>query len=107
MTESTLRVEWHPLVELDRVAAKWRELAERAIEPNVFYEPAFALAAAPALGADASAGLVWSRTGQLVGLFPARVERRYGVAPPLLIGWTHPYAPLGAPLVDGAMCEAW
>jgi CelD/BcsL family acetyltransferase involved in cellulose biosynthesis len=106
MTESTLRVEWHPLGELGPLAAQWRELAERAIEPNVFYEPAFALAAAPALGADAGAGLVWSRAGRLVGLFPARVERRYGVAPPILIGWTHPYAPLGAPLVDGAMCKA-
>jgi len=55
--ESTLRVEWRPLVELGDVAAQWRELAERAIEPNVFYEPSFALAAAPALGADAGAGL--------------------------------------------------
>ena len=61
MTESTLRVEWHPLGELGPLAAQWRELAERAIEPNVFYEPAFALAAAPALGADASAGLARAR----------------------------------------------
>ena len=82
------------------------ELVERAIEANVFYEPSFALAAAPVLGADVGAGVVWSRAGRLLGLFPARVERRrYGLALPLLVGWTHPYAPLGSPLVDGEMCE--
>jgi len=103
---STLQVEWRPLVELGSVLAPWRELAQRAIEPNIFYEPSFALAAAPVLGADAGAGLVWSRAGRLLGLFPARTERRrYGIALPLLVGWTHPYAPLGAPLVDADFCD--
>jgi CelD/BcsL family acetyltransferase involved in cellulose biosynthesis len=107
--ESTLRVEWRPLAGLGEVVAQWRELAERAIDRNVFYEPSFALAAASVFGADAGAGLVWSRAtpGQLLGLFPARMERRrYGIALPLLVGWTHPYAPLGSPLVDSAMCDA-
>ena len=58
-----------------------------------------ALAAAPVFGADAGAMLVWSTTGRLLGLFPARIERGRG---PLarMVGWTHPFAPLGTPLVD-------
>ena len=55
-------------------------LPGRALEPNVFYEPAFALAAAPVFGRDAHAILIWSRQPQarLVGLFPVETERRYG-----------------------------
>jgi CelD/BcsL family acetyltransferase involved in cellulose biosynthesis len=101
--DSLLQVEWRPLDGLGPVVPQWRELAGRALAPNVFYEPAFALAAAPALGRDAGAFLVWSRPGpgRLIGLFPARIERRrYGIAATVLVGWTHPYAPLGAPLVD-------
>jgi CelD/BcsL family acetyltransferase involved in cellulose biosynthesis len=107
-------VEWRPLAELAAIADEWRMLAARAVEPNVFYEPAFALAAAPAFGADVGAVLVWSGTAprQLLGLFPARIERRrYGVRLPVLVGWTHPYAPLGTPLVEretaGAVITAW
>ena len=101
--DSLFRVEWRPLAELDAIVTDWRDLAGRAIEPNVFYEPSFAQAAAPVFGRDAGAGLVWSRAmpPRLVGLFPARIERRrYGITLPVLVGWTHPYAPLGTPLVD-------
>jgi CelD/BcsL family acetyltransferase involved in cellulose biosynthesis len=94
--------EWRPLADLAGLAAEWRALAERAAEPNVFYEPAFALAAAQALAPDAGAVLV--RGGEprrLIGLFPCRIEtRRYGIRLPLLTAWTHPYGPLGTPLVD-------
>lgn len=40
-------------------------------------------------------------------MFPfRRTARRYGVKFPLLLGWTHPFAPLGTPLVDrDAMVE--
>jgi CelD/BcsL family acetyltransferase involved in cellulose biosynthesis len=79
-------------------AAEWRELAARALEPNVFYEPAFALAAASVFGVHAAAVLV-RRAGRLIGLFPVHIERRYGVMA-TVTGWTHPYAPLGVPLVD-------
>ena len=43
-----------------------------------------------------------------VQLFPARVERRrYGLNVPVLVGWTHPFAPLGVPLVEHeAVAEA-
>ena len=57
---------------------------------------------------DAGAVLVWSGTSprKLLGFFPARVEpRRYGIGPPVLVGWTHPYAPLGTPLVERDAAE--
>jgi len=94
------RAEWKPLAALAELRAEWRDLVARALEPNVFYDPAFALPAARVFGADAGAVLVWSKSApRLIGLFPARIERRYGVMA-TLTGWTHPYAPLGVPLVD-------
>jgi CelD/BcsL family acetyltransferase involved in cellulose biosynthesis len=100
--------EWRPLASLADVTQPWKALAARALEPNIFYEPAFALAAAPAFGRDIGAILVWSDTepNRLVGFFPLRVERRrYGIPLPVLVGWTHPYAPFGAPLVDRDCAE--
>jgi CelD/BcsL family acetyltransferase involved in cellulose biosynthesis len=108
-TGSELTTEWRPLVELDVDVAPWRALAARALEPNIFYEGAFALAAAPVLGAAAGAILVWSVAAprRLVGLFPLCVERRrYGLSPAVLTGWTHAYAPLGVPLVDRDAADA-
>jgi CelD/BcsL family acetyltransferase involved in cellulose biosynthesis len=107
--ESLFRVEWRPLAELAPIAAEWHALAGRALEPNVFYEPSFALAAQPVFGRDVGAGLVWSRASEprLLGLFPGRIDRRrYGVPLPVLVGWTHPYGPFGAPLVDRDRAEA-
>jgi CelD/BcsL family acetyltransferase involved in cellulose biosynthesis len=103
----TGRAEWKPLAALTAVRGEWRDLAARALEPNVFYDPAFALAAAPVFGADVGAVLVWSRAqpARLIGLFPLRIERRYGVIA-TLTGWTHPYAPLGVPLVDRDEADA-
>jgi CelD/BcsL family acetyltransferase involved in cellulose biosynthesis len=101
--ESTLEVEWRPLAELASIAAEWRALAPRALVPNVFYEPAFALAVQRVFGRDVGATLVWSRGAgrRLLGLFPVRIERyRYGLPWPVVVGWINPYAPLGVPLVD-------
>jgi len=105
---SSLTVEWRRLDELPPVAAQWRELAARALEPNVFYEPAFLLAAAAVADRGAGAVLVWSSTepARLLGLFPGRIERRrYGPALPILVGLTHPYGPLGVPLVEREAAE--
>ena len=55
------RVEWKSLAALTALADDWGALAARAVEPNVFYEPAFAMASAPVLGTDAGALTVWSR----------------------------------------------
>jgi CelD/BcsL family acetyltransferase involved in cellulose biosynthesis len=101
-------VEWCALSQLHAIADDWRELAARALSPNVFYEPTFALAAAPVFGRDVGAVLVWSGTSprRLLGFFPARIEtRRYGVKLPVLVGWTHPFAPLGTPLVERDAAE--
>ena len=49
-------VEWRPLTGLEPIAPQWRELAARALEPNVFYEAAFALPAAPVFGARCRRG---------------------------------------------------
>jgi CelD/BcsL family acetyltransferase involved in cellulose biosynthesis len=106
--ESTLEVEWRPLADLASIAAEWRALAAHALVPNVFYEPAFALAAQPVFGRDVGATLVWSRGAnrRLLGLFPARTERhRYGLRWPIVVGWINPYAPLGLPLVDREAAE--
>src|ERR1043165_4582908 len=87
------RIEWTSLAELADARGEWRDLAARALEPNVFYDPAFALPAARVFGADVGAVLVWSKASpRLIGLFPARVERRYGVMGALL-GRTQPHAP--------------
>jgi CelD/BcsL family acetyltransferase involved in cellulose biosynthesis len=100
------RAEWRAFAELEAIADEWRALAARAIEPNVFYEPAFALPAAQVFGQDAGAVLVRRQSGQLAGLFPAQRKRRG-----LVKGYVHAYAPLSVPLVDSndteSVIEAW
>lgn len=103
-----LQVEWRPLGTLRDIEPEWRQLAARALAPNVFYEPAFALAAEPIFGDDVVVGLVWSQLPprQLLGLFPMHpMKRRYGIPLPLIVGWAHPFAPLATPLVDGDLAE--
>jgi CelD/BcsL family acetyltransferase involved in cellulose biosynthesis len=105
---NSLAVEWRYLTDLEPIADEWRDLAARALEPNVFYEPAFAQPAAKIFGRDAGALLVWSGTSprKLLGFFPGRIEpRRYGLKLPVLVGWTHAYAPLGTPLVERETAE--
>ena len=104
----SLAVEWRWLADLVPLTNAWRDLAARALEPNVFYEPTFALAAGSMFGGDVGAALVWSgeEPRKLLGFFPARVvRRRYGLALPVLEAWTHPYAPLGTPLVEREAAE--
>jgi CelD/BcsL family acetyltransferase involved in cellulose biosynthesis len=105
----SLDVEWRGLADLQSISSEWRELAARALEPNVFYEPAFALAAAPVFGRGVGALLVWSEAAEprkLVGFFPARIEsRRYGVKLPVLVGWNFPYAPFCVPLIEREAAE--
>ncbi|MFD2184406.1 GNAT family N-acetyltransferase [Rhodoplanes azumiensis] len=97
-----LRSEWQTLpVLLDR-RDDWAALAARALAPNVFYTPAVAAAASALHGRDVGAVVVRDAAGRLVGLFPLRRSRtRWGVLP-ALVGWTHPFAPLGTPLIDPA-----
>lgn len=107
--ESGFRVELKRLDELAAFASDVRDLAARAADPNVFYEPAFMAASAPVFGRDVLAGLVWHRAApqRLIGFFPVEVQRfRYGVPMSVLVGWTHSYGPLGTPLVDRDCSDA-
>lgn len=98
---SRLKPEYRSLASLAPLADEWRRLAARAIEPNVFYEPAFALPAAAAFGPDAHAVCVRDGEGCLAGIFPLRIEcLRYGLPFPVLSGFVHPFGPLGTPLAD-------
>jgi CelD/BcsL family acetyltransferase involved in cellulose biosynthesis len=105
-----LTTERRRLDSIAEITEAWRRLAANAAEPNVFYEPAFATAAAAAgaaLGRDVETILVWSADTprRLFGLFPFRLERRrYLMKLPVLTGWTHRFAPLGTPLVDRDAC---
>jgi CelD/BcsL family acetyltransferase involved in cellulose biosynthesis len=104
---TTLTTERRPLGALAGIVEPWHSLAQRAAEPNVFYGPDFALAAAPVFGRDTEAVLVWAGPHRLIGLFPLAVaRRRYGVKLALATGWTHPFAPLGTPLVDRDAVDA-
>ncbi len=85
----------------------WEELGQRALVTNPFYEAPYALAAAPSFGAGVRMLLVADRPpeepgARLAAAWPHRsVGRRWGLPLPVLMGWTHGYAPLGVPLLDG------
>lgn len=96
-----------------RFEAESRALAARALEPNVFYEPAAALAAARHLTEARGARFVflWETAEnagpppRLLGVFPVLLARS-GFGAPLMRGWQHPQAMLGTPLVDNTHAEA-
>jgi CelD/BcsL family acetyltransferase involved in cellulose biosynthesis len=102
----SLRAEWRALNALEPIVEQWRALEMRAVEPNVFYGPDFATAAAPVFGGDGRALLVWSKAGRLMGFFPSQHGTLRHAAMPATVSWTHPYAPLGTPLVDRDDAEA-
>ncbi len=99
----SLVAEWKALAGLNASdIAAWRELVARALEPNVFLEPAFALAAAKGLAGEREVGALLIRDGaRLMGLVPGRVEGLAAGRPvATFVGWTHAYAPLSTPLLD-------
>jgi CelD/BcsL family acetyltransferase involved in cellulose biosynthesis len=102
----SLRAEWRELSALEPIAEQWRSLEARAIESNVFYGPDFATAAAPVFGTGCRALLVWSKGGRLMGFFPSSRTGFRHASMPATMGWVHPYAPLGTPLVDRDDAEA-
>lgn len=82
--------------------ASWRELAERADEPNPFHDPDFVLAAARGLGVtrDVAAMAVLDAEGAWVAAMPVERGRGWHGAPvPSLSTWLHQYSFLGAPLL--------
>lgn len=102
----TYRTEWKSFAAIEAITPEWRDLVTRAIEPNVFYEPDFALPAAGVFGRDAGAVLVRSSSGRPAGFFPMQ-RKSFG----LIAGYVHPYAPLGVPLAErndtDGIIDAW
>lgn len=81
-------------------------LAARAIEPNVFFNPRFLAPAMPRLE-DREVRLAVIRDGtqeksRLRLLVPFSIERPpVPLATTVMCAWSHPFGPLGTPLVDG------
>ena len=88
---------------------QWRDLASRALIQNIFYEEEFAVPAAIPFGNGVELLVVTedgSPMSRMLGLWPVRVSRRrWGVPLPVLVGWTHPFAALGVPLLDRDQAE--
>ncbi|MGB3281720.1 MAG: GNAT family N-acetyltransferase [Methylovirgula sp.] len=79
----------------------WRDLAADPLEPNGFFEPGFALAAARYLeGGRPQFLFVWAGA-KLVGLCPLQLPGRSLPWSQLRV-FTHPQIALGAPLLDRA-----
>jgi CelD/BcsL family acetyltransferase involved in cellulose biosynthesis len=102
-----LSVDWLPLAAFDDDdLVRWRELGRRAIESNVFLEPAFARAAVVHLRGNNVGALVVRAGSRLVGLLPGRVESLSAGRPvATFVAWTHPFAPLSAPLIEHESAE--
>lgn len=104
-----LSIERRPLAACSAIEAEWRDLASRAIEPNPFFEPDFALPAAQHLVdfRDAPVLLVWSGGAtprRLLGFIPARLRHRL-LGHDELIGWSNPRLGIATPLVDADEAE--
>lgn len=81
-------------------AREWRHLAADCLEPNVFMEPGFALAAARHLAVDRPPRFLFVRDDRrLVAVCPLQFPPRLVVWSQLRV-WTHEQAPLGVPLLD-------
>jgi CelD/BcsL family acetyltransferase involved in cellulose biosynthesis len=90
-------------------ANRWRELAERAVEPNGYYLPGWELAVnafakgrtgVSALSASSDASFAPDGAARLIGLMPAiSLWRACGIPLPALAN-ADPYGTLGTPLLD-------
>jgi len=82
----------------------WRRLHERAIEPNAYFHPLWALPVSRFARdrSNALALLAWDRVDpdRLIGLMPVRwAQRALSLPAPFLIGWNG-YASLAIPTLD-------
>ena len=101
---SGLHLSIRPLQNGHDIADAWAALSKRALTANIFYEPEYAIPACLPFGdgvqilaihADASRG------APLLGVWPFRPARlRWGVPLAVLLGWRHPFAASGVPLID-------
>jgi CelD/BcsL family acetyltransferase involved in cellulose biosynthesis len=100
-------VPWRVMAATAQVAA-WDHLADRASEPNPFFESWYLLPSLRHLEAGAAI-LRFNLGGQLAGLLPIERPARYYRYPfPHLGNWQHPNMFCGAPLVaKGAEVAFW
>ena len=98
-----------PLDEGREIAAAWSDLAKRSLTANIFYEPQFALPAKLPFGDGVQLLAIHadqSASAPLLGVWPFRLVRlRWGVPLPVLLGWTHPFAASGVPLIDAERAD--
>ena len=85
----------------DRDLGAWRELAQRAVEPNPFFDPDFVLPAARGLGEWEEVGIFRLLEGaDWIACLPLRRYSRWHRLPlPCLATWRHSYCLLGTPLL--------
>lgn len=97
-----LSIEWKPLTRLDAAdRGRIHDLSARALQPNVFYEPEYLLAARSLSLAEGAGVLLVSSGGRLIGALAGRIEGlAHGRPVPTFVAWELPYAPLSVPLVD-------
>jgi CelD/BcsL family acetyltransferase involved in cellulose biosynthesis len=93
------------LVEID--VNEWRELSDRAIEPNAYYLPDWELAVnASAPGRTGALALAAWADASLTGLIPVNsIRRAYKIPLPALVS-AHPYGTLCTPMLDGTCAES-
>jgi hypothetical protein len=110
--DAPITIEIRPLADCGDIAQAWSQLAARAIEPNPFFEPGFALAATQHLVAfrDVVAILAWQGEAsepnrRLVGLIPCFPRNRL-FTPDSLIGFADRRVLNGAPLLDARQAGA-
>ncbi len=78
----------------------WRDLADRSMEPNPFYEVDFLVPACRHLrGGNRVTLLVAEEDGRFHACLPVRAKLSGILSPPVIGSWRHPYAYLGTPLV--------
>ena len=109
-----LAIEFTDFAGAEACRGEWSDLLERALEPNIFMEPAFILSAAQHLAEAERPLFAMIRearpdgAGRLVGVWP--LASRTMLASSFVRGWRSPYAVLGSPLVDrfraGAVADA-
>lgn len=110
--DGPLHLEFKPLQDCGEIRSAWSNLAARALEPNPFFEPDFALAAAQHLVAfrDAAAILVWqggenSPARRLMGFLPCLPNGRL-FGSDTLAALADPRIFNGAPLIDRERTDA-
>jgi CelD/BcsL family acetyltransferase involved in cellulose biosynthesis len=91
-----------PLTELsNRDLLEWRDLADRATEPNPFFDPDFVVPAAQALGVEDKVALAVRRDSSgWSACAPVRRQQLWRTLPvTCLATWRHVYCLLGTPLI--------